>query len=52
MRMENNPIGQNCINLGKINYLGPYPTTFNKDAGGLREGKTMEVNVKVKLLNR
>lgn len=48
--MENNPTGQNCTSLGKINNLGPYPIAFNKDNGGLRE-KAMEVNVNIKLLN-
>lgn len=39
------------INLGKINNFGPYLTGFDKDDGILRGWKTLEVNIKIKILN-
>ena len=49
--MENNLIGQDYRNLGKLNNLRAYPTGFSEDDGGLTERKAMEVNIKIKLLN-
>ena len=40
------------INLGKINNFGPYLTGFDKDDGILRGWKTLEVNIKIKILVR